>query len=296
MAVDPGAADRGLAIAVYVLLGVQVLLNVLRLIAYWRTARAADEALGRSREAGSRGVADQDLDAVDSAMVFADTAAALAEIAFVVTGVVAIVWFHQARANIGLFGLHRPTLGVGWAVGGWFCPVVNLWFPARIASDIWKGSDSRNRWERIPLIAGWWLLAGPTYILTAFFGVDSVHSAIGVDSLTRLRDESRVAMAGSAVTVAAAVLFLLVVLRITTMQQQRERELWEWSRSLLWSPGPWPGYAVFPAAGAGNVPPPPLNPAAAPGTGENNGSRRDVTSGAPRSDFHADSAGGSSGP
>jgi Domain of unknown function (DUF4328) len=24
----------------------------------------------------------------------------------------------------------------GWAIGGWFCPAVNLWFPYQIATDV----------------------------------------------------------------------------------------------------------------------------------------------------------------
>lgn len=262
-------SNRGLAIAVGILLGVDVLLSLLEAIARWRTAESADDLLRRS---GDAGFAEPDLEAVNSAIAFADNAYGLALVGFVGTAVVAMVWFSRARANVELFGLHRPGLTAGWAVGGWFCPVVNAWFPATIANDIWKGSDSRGRRERLPLILAWWLLFQLGTVLELLGGSDEDVDYADAEGLTTLRDDSYIALAACLVTAAAAVLFLLVVLRITIMQLERERELWEWS----WYGGPpplrqWPMRTPYAETGTDKAPPPPLNPAAAPGGGESGG-------------------------
>jgi hypothetical protein len=53
----------------------------------------------------------------------------------------------------------------GWVVGGWFCPVVNFWFPKQIVDDVIAASDPRTPplfpdLRRIPrhgLVLAWWL-------------------------------------------------------------------------------------------------------------------------------------------
>lgn len=68
------------------------------------------------------------LDRADEVVFLADRGWMLALLA---AGVVFIVWLWRARGNAELFcyGQHRRSRG--WVIGGWFCPVVNFWFPSR---------------------------------------------------------------------------------------------------------------------------------------------------------------------
>ena len=54
-------------------------------------------------------------------------------IAVLCTIPVFLVWFSRVRHNAGLWGPQRRSRG--WAIGAWFTPVVNLWFPYQIAAD-----------------------------------------------------------------------------------------------------------------------------------------------------------------
>ncbi|WP_448318576.1 DUF4328 domain-containing protein, partial [Streptomyces sp. CO7] len=68
------------------------------------------------------------------------TVATAQAVAYFALGVVLLLWFHRVRRNAEVFspGGHRRSRG--WVFGGWFLPVVNLWFPFQVTSDIWWAS------------------------------------------------------------------------------------------------------------------------------------------------------------
>ncbi len=59
-------------------------------------------------------------------------------------GVTVITWLWRARRNAEALSPAPHRLSIGWVIGGWFCPVVNLWFPHTIMSDVWRASDPRT--------------------------------------------------------------------------------------------------------------------------------------------------------
>ena len=65
------------------------------------------------------------------------------------TGIVVIIWLWNARRNAEMLSATRHRLPIGWVIGGWFCPVVNLWFPYWIMTDVVRESD-----QHAPAIAG----------------------------------------------------------------------------------------------------------------------------------------------
>jgi len=87
----------------------------------------------------------------------------------VATAIPFLMWFHRSRLNAEAFDAAGQRMGSGWAVGAWFVPVANLWFPKKIANDIWDastppGPDGTVRY-RVPagLLNAWWgswLVAG----------------------------------------------------------------------------------------------------------------------------------------
>ena len=51
---------------------------------------------------------------------------------FLVTAVVFLVWLHRARRNAVAV---RHQFGPGWAIGGWFVPLANVYIPLRVVLD-----------------------------------------------------------------------------------------------------------------------------------------------------------------
>lgn len=55
-------------------------------------------------------------------------------VVYAVAAIVWIRWFHRAYSNLDA-GDRR--YGTGWAIGGWFVPILSLWRPKQIANDLW---------------------------------------------------------------------------------------------------------------------------------------------------------------
>ena len=118
-------------------------------------------------------------------------------------GVVFIVWLWRVRSNAeAIAGPQSQRLGKGWGIGCWICPIVNLWFPYQYVVDVWRASKpSRDTGDG--LVLAWWL----TFLAT---GVVAQFRRSDTDSL--------VASATCALLVAAAVLAVLVIRRISAWQ------------------------------------------------------------------------------
>jgi hypothetical protein len=46
--------------------------------------------------------------------------------------------------------------GVGWAIGAWFGPILNLRRPKQIANDIWRATNAPADPGISPLLTLWW--------------------------------------------------------------------------------------------------------------------------------------------
>jgi hypothetical protein len=92
-------------------------------------------------------------------------------VAYLMCAVVFIFWFHRAYRNVeavaGPFGRNH---GTGWAIGGWFVPILSLWRPKQIANDIWRASapEGASERQREPgwLLRLWWIGFVISWILT----------------------------------------------------------------------------------------------------------------------------------
>ncbi|MGW6056401.1 DUF4328 domain-containing protein [Streptomyces sp. NPDC055189] len=152
--------------------------------------------------------------------------------ALVATCVVFLCWFYRVRVNAEVFEPHIHSKTRGWTVGSWFVPIVNLWFPRRIALDIWDASGDRqvaldrtltlgdaSGRARHPLVNGWWTLwvAGilvGRWASMQYWEAEEAEEIDGAISALMLAD---------VIDIAAAVLAILVVLRLTRMQDAKAR-------------------------------------------------------------------------
>ncbi|WP_447050088.1 DUF4328 domain-containing protein [Streptomyces rosealbus] len=152
--------------------------------------------------------------------------------ALVATCVVFLCWFHRVRVNAEVFEPHQHSKARGWTVGGWFVPVVNLWFPRRIALDIWDASvespAAPDRPVRLgaattraahPLINGWWTL----WVASLFFGRWATSAYWEAEAADEVDAAISRMMFSDALDIAAAVLAILFVRRLTRMQDAKAR-------------------------------------------------------------------------
>ncbi|WP_167464150.1 DUF4328 domain-containing protein [Nocardia brasiliensis] len=99
---------------------------------------------------------------LDTWFVVSLPVAALATV-FTLSAVIAWLWRARGNAELGCATRHR--LARGWVIGGWFVPVVSLWFPPVLVDDVVRASDpgTAPRAARLtanattPLVVLWWL-------------------------------------------------------------------------------------------------------------------------------------------
>ena len=134
---------------------------------------------------------------------------------------------HRAYTNLHSLGMEPLRLRAGWAVGGWFVPILNLVRPKQIMSDIWRGSDpaapasNDGAWHRAPvpaLLHLWWGLFLMSWLVDRLL----VGSALLYEPTAQARRNTfvdNIAIRG--VEVLLGIVAVLVVRQVTRRQEAR---------------------------------------------------------------------------
>ncbi|MEW2120297.1 DUF4328 domain-containing protein [Streptomyces sp. NPDC005474] len=137
--------------------------------------------------------------------------------ALLVTAVVYLVWFQRVRVNAEVFDPFGHTMKRGWTAWGWFVPVVSLWFPRRITLDIWDASIPVGTRASHGLVNAWWTL----WLVALFTSRNDYGTFSRADTAETIRLAVGEALFSDAADLAAAVLAIFVVLRLTRMQDKK---------------------------------------------------------------------------
>ncbi|MGW4898175.1 DUF4328 domain-containing protein [Kitasatospora sp. NPDC004240] len=232
-------SPEGVGIAASVLLGLNAVVSLgvvgLDLYAY---AEFGDLADGTSQRLP---------DSFDGFVTLAGAVGAVSTAVLVVTAVVFLVWFYRTRENAGRFVPDGHQLGQGWAIGGWFVPIVCLWFPWRVAADTWQASappaaDGGRQFIPQRVVSLWWSAWIGSVILGRIAAATTKLDR--ADPGSTLKATLGLEIAENVLAVAAAVLAILFVRRLSVMQD---------ARAAMTAPAP-----VLPAP----LPWPPVGPAA----------------------------------
>lgn len=131
---------------------------------------------------------------------------------YVAAGVVFLVWFYRVRCNAGVLNPGGQRRRQGWAIGGWFCPVVNLWFPLQIMVDAVRSAPAAGR--RLGTLTGWWWALWLADLL-----LGRIVAMQDPQDPSQYRTWLATIIAMDAAGVASAVLAILLVGRLTALQQ-----------------------------------------------------------------------------
>ncbi|WP_245769535.1 DUF4328 domain-containing protein [Streptomyces indicus] len=213
MPVHPGAylkSPVGLAKALTVLFGVVIAADLLSLWAGTGVYSAAGDL------AAAESV-DELLGAADSAdLLYGLTGLAQFGARIAVT-VVFLVWFYRVRVNAEVFEPGTQSKGRTWAMWSWFVPFANLVVPRRAASDIWGASEPTDRRSSQGLLNSWWVF----FVLTMFFERYASRAYSKAETLDEIRSSVKLLMASDVLDIAAAVLAVLFVRRLTALQTEK---------------------------------------------------------------------------
>ncbi|MEU0809242.1 DUF4328 domain-containing protein [Streptomyces sp. NPDC005970] len=126
------------------------------------------------------------------------------------------VWFRHVYLNATFLAPGRQRYGSGLAAGSWFLPVAQLWIPKQIANDIWISSTPPNTRPASRAVLNWWW----ALFVTMCFSTVFQETAEGLASSTERKMVSvGLGIIDDVASAPAAVLALMVVARVTKMQQ-----------------------------------------------------------------------------
>ncbi|MFF7846715.1 DUF4328 domain-containing protein [Streptomyces sp. NPDC007910] len=140
---------------------------------------------------------------------------------YVATGIVFLVWFYRLRKNAEVWAGDLQGRKPGWAIAGWLVPFVNLWMPRGIAADIWRAS----RWQpyaadearELTLLNAWWTF----WVSSMVVGGIATQLYKRAHAAEAYITASSWSLAGYVLDIAAAVLAILFVRRLTSMQHAK---------------------------------------------------------------------------
>lgn len=150
--------------------------------------------------------------------------------------IVAIVffvrWFRRAYRNLPALGAEPLRFRRGWAVWGWFVPILGWFRPKQIANDIWRASDPEapsaeggpSRWQEKPvpgLFQLWWA----AYLISTFLDNVAARYSLRADDVDGYDAEAVAYMVADTAAILAAVLAVLVIRRTTARQEARAARL-----------------------------------------------------------------------
>lgn len=140
---------------------------------------------------------------------------------YLVTAIAFVAWFKRAYDNLAAFG-QTPAHGTGWAIGGWFVPILSLFRPFQIAREIWNKSDPDAREDDValettpPILGLWW----GAWILGNVIGQISFRLTMGANTPGDFQASTLANLAVDVVTLVSAPLAILVVRGITARQEK----------------------------------------------------------------------------
>ena len=151
-----------------------------------------------------------------------------------VAGLVCLVWIYRVHSNLAALGARNLTFTTEWAVGWWFIPIIHLFRPYQVVSEIWRGSDPGGSDEMMPELAspstllGWWWALVVSAVLFQFYYPFWAEVTGGRLFGTRAAVDPEfylVEATSAALNIAAAVLGIVLILSIDRMQTAKHRRV-----------------------------------------------------------------------
>ena len=91
------------------------------------------------------------------------------------TGILFLVWTHQAATNVRAFGQHDLEITPGWAVGWWFVPFASLVMPYKALKEVWCASDP----DTVGADGDSWTTRTVPSLFPLWWGMYLIHSLVG---------------------------------------------------------------------------------------------------------------------
>jgi len=140
------------------------------------------------------------------------------------TAVTFLAWIYRAHKNLKALGATGLKYSPGWAIGGFFVPILNIVRPYQVVMETWKASAAAarrsdgNAWtyQEAPMfIALWW----GAWLISGFLRSFSAIMVFGTGETNQHLVASRFLLVYDVISITSAALAITVVLKINSKQE-----------------------------------------------------------------------------
>ncbi len=145
--------------------------------------------------------------------------------------VIFLMWINRAYKNLSPLGATSLRFTSGWAAGWFFVPIMSLFRPYQVVSEIMKVSNPNvnmadsNSWRDLPTppIVGWWWAL---FLISNFIGQIGFRTIFTSEELSDWLFSVYATMSWEALDVVAGIpITILLVRKISQFQETKHRQL-----------------------------------------------------------------------
>ena len=156
---------------------------------------------------------DSEYDASDTR---ADVVFGVGWAAYVAGAIAFIAWLYRAYRNVDVVAPNERRRAHGWAIGGWFVPILAFWRPLQVVNDVWRAGGP----PRTTTLPGLWWAAWVLNFVLHWFARSSYSEA----SPEAYKESMYAAAVADTCYVVAAVLAIVVVVAASRRLNRRAAE------------------------------------------------------------------------
>jgi hypothetical protein len=128
-------------------------------------------------------------------------------IIYIASAVTFLMWMYRAHKNLSALGATSLRFTPGWAVGWFFVPIMYLFRPYQVTSEIWKASEPKvdtidsTSWKNVatsPIVGWWWAF----FLISNFIGQITFRLAFTGDEPSQLLTSTYAFMVGEIISCA----------------------------------------------------------------------------------------------
>jgi hypothetical protein len=199
--------SSGVGTAAIILIALTAVLGVVSTVLEWRATSMLDDFVQLTGTSA---------DDVLSAGNTADTVDRLGLLMLFIAAVVFLVWAWRSRINAELIaGPDTQRRRRGWTIGGWICPVANLFVPFQIMTDIYQASSPRRTGLVDNVLKFWW---AAWLIGNGLTNIAARDLLFGTPTLGQVHTAAVLDTIGAGFQVVAAVLIAVIINKVTNWQ------------------------------------------------------------------------------
>jgi hypothetical protein len=142
----------------------------------------------------------------------------------VISAITFLRWFRRGYYNLNQRIKHTESSD-GWAVGGWFVPVISLYRPYRIMQEMWNEShillvkNNDFSFNKQSVIGWWWAL----WIISALVGNITFRLVFRADTLNAMLSSTSMNMILAVIEIILAIITVKMIRDYTEMENRLEQ-------------------------------------------------------------------------